>query len=128
MIVLDTHALLWWRDESPLLSTAALQAIEESDRIGVPTACCLELATLQRRGRVALGRDPGRWIRIALAGDRVEALELTTEIAIEAGRLDGSFPGDPVDRIVYATAVAHRARLVTRDGLIAAFDGERVLW
>jgi PIN domain nuclease of toxin-antitoxin system len=128
VIVLDTHAFLWWRDGSPRLSPSARAAIKDADRIGVPTACCLELATLERRGRVGLQHGADRWVRRALAVDRVEALELTAEVAITAGRLDGSFPGDPVDRIVYATAVVQRAQLVTRDARITAFDRDRVVW
>jgi len=53
---------------------------------------------------------------------------LTDEIAVEAGSLPASFPGDAVDRIVYATAVALRTRLVTRDRRIARHDPERVVW
>ena len=128
MIVLDTHAWLWWRDESPLLSRAARQAIQENTRVGVPTACCLELATLERRGRLRLDRDVRGWIRAALDAPSIVPVPLTDEIAVEAGSLPASFPGDAVDRIVYATAVALRTRLVTRDRRIARHDPERVVW
>lgn len=128
MIVLDTHALLWWRDESARLSGPAQRAIATADRIGVPTACCLELATLERRGRIALDRGAATWIRSALAADRVEELCLTTEIAVEAGRLPATFSGDPVDRVIYATAAALGCRLVTRDRRIHAHDPARAVW
>jgi len=128
VIVLDTHVLLWWRDETERLSNAAQTAIDDADRIGVPTACCLELATLERRGRITLDRGAAAWIRAALAGDRVEQLPLTTEIAIEACRLPETFPGDPVDRVVYATALQHGSRLVTSDRRIAAHDPSRIVW
>ncbi len=39
-----------------------------------------------------------------------------------------SFPGDPIDRLIYATALAARARLVTRDTAIGAFDPELTIW
>lgn len=128
VIVLDTHALLWWRDEDRRLSKAARRHIEAASEIGVPTACCLELATLERRGRITMQGGAARWIRTAVAGERVVELPLTSEIAIEAGRLPEGFPGDPVDRIVYATAAAKGARLVTGDRRITAFDPARVIW
>lgn len=128
MIVLDTHALLWWRDESPKLSATARQAIAGARRIGVPTTCCLELATLERRGRIALDRGAARWIRSALGVERVEALPLTAEIAIEAGLLPDTFPGDPVDRVVYATAASRGCPLVTSDRRIRAHDPDRIVW
>ncbi len=126
MIVLDTHAFLWWRDESSRLSRKARTAIEGAEQVGVPTVCCLELTTLERRGRIALERGAARWVRAALAG--VKELELTTEIAIAAGRLTPPFPGDPVDRVVYATALAVGAPLVTSDRRITSYDPERIVW
>ena len=128
MIVLDTHAFLWWRDEDPRLSAAALAAIEGSDRIGVPTACCLEIATLDRRGRITLAGGATKWIRTALADPRVEEIPLTSEIALAAGELPESVPGDPVDRVIYATSRATGSPLVTRDRRIANHDPRRVVW
>lgn len=128
MIVLDTHVLLWWRDEHPRLSAEARRQIGSAGEIGVPTACCLELAALERRGRIALQGGAAAWIRAAVLGDRVVELPLTSEIAIEAGRLPDVFPGDPVDRIVYATATVTGSRLVTADRRITAFDRARVVW
>jgi len=128
VIVLDTHAFLWWRDESPRLSETARTAIEEAGRIGVPTACCLEIATLDRRGRITLAGGATRWIRAALADPRVEEIPLTAEIAIAAGRLPDTFPGDPVDRVVYATSSVTGSRLVTRDRRITNHDPRRVVW
>ena len=128
MIVLDTHAFLWWRDESPRLSEPARTAIEEAGRIGVPTACCLEIATLDRRGRITLTGGATRWIRAALADPRIEEIPLTAEIAIEAGGLPDTFPGDPVDRVVYATSYVTGSRLVTRDRRITNYDPRRIVW
>lgn len=128
MIVLDTHAFLWWRDESPRLSAAALTAIERADRIGVPTACCLEIATLERRGRITLAGGATKWIRAALADPRVEEIPLTAEIAVAAGGLPDTFPGDPVDRVIYATSRATGSSLVTHDRRITDHDPRRVVW
>ena len=86
MIVLDTHAFLWWRDEDSRLSAAARTAIEGADRIGVPTACCLEIATLDRRGRITLAGGATRWIRAALADPRVEELPLDRRDRDRGGR------------------------------------------
>lgn len=128
MIVLDTHALVWWREENRKLSRRARRAIESAERIVVPTICCFELATLERRGRIALDRGVSAWIRALLAAPGVEEHPLSGEIAAEAGRLPDGFPGDPVDRIVYATATRLGSRIVTRDSRMAAFDGARVVW
>ena len=128
MIVVDTHVFLWWRDENRRLSRHAARAIETAGRVVVPTVCCYELATLERRRRIRLDRGVNAWLRAALAVQGVEPYPLTTEIAIGAGSLPDSFPGDPVDRIVYATAAVLRSKLVTRDQRITDHDPKRVIW
>jgi PIN domain nuclease of toxin-antitoxin system len=128
VIVLDTHAFLWWQDESPRLSGAARTAIDGADRIGVPTVCCLEISTLDRRGRITLAGGPTRWLRAALADPRIEEIPLTAEIAIAAGELPETFPGDPVARVIYATSRATSSSLVTCDRRITDHDPRRVVW
>lgn len=128
MIVLDTHAFVWWRDGHRGLSRRARLTIESAARIAVPTACCFEIATLERRGRIRLDRGAAAWLRAALSAPGVEPFPLTAEIATEAGRLPDTFPGDPVDRVVYATATALGSKIVTRDRRIAEHDPARVVW
>jgi PIN domain nuclease of toxin-antitoxin system len=38
------------------------------------------------------------------------------------------FPGDPVDRLIYATARSLGATPITRDRAIRAFDRQDTLW
>jgi PIN domain nuclease of toxin-antitoxin system len=48
---------------------------------------------------------------------------------VAAGLLDSrAFPGDPIDRLIYATARAANAPLVTRDEAIRAYDPRSTLW
>jgi len=129
VIVLDTHVWLWWLADPARLSTAARAAIDEATEIGVSPISAWEVGMLVRRGRISLDRDVAVWVRQALAHARVREQPLTTEIALAAGRLDGSdFPGDPADRFIYATAEAARARLVTRDEQIRRFDARTTVW
>jgi PIN domain nuclease of toxin-antitoxin system len=129
VIVLDTHVWLWWLAQPDRLSSTAREAIDAADRIGICTLSAWEIAMLALRGRIALDRDIRIWVRQALAAPRVEPLPPTADVAVAAALLaPESFPGDPVDRIVYATAHAARARLVTRDRAIHAFDRDIALW
>jgi PIN domain nuclease of toxin-antitoxin system len=85
-----------------------------------------ELTDLVDRHRIALDAPTRTWIRAALSQERIEALPLTPEIAIDAARL--RFASDPFDRVIYATARAEDAQLVTRDERLRAFDPARTLW
>jgi PIN domain nuclease of toxin-antitoxin system len=128
VIVLDTHAWIWWRAEPAQLSTAADHAIAAADALGLSSISVWELGMIVRRGRISLDRDVGRWVRHALADPRLAVIAPDAAVALDAALLDDSFPGDPADRLIYATARNAGARLVTRDDRIARFDPARALW
>lgn len=128
MIVLDTHAWIWLVDDPTRLSAPATEAIETSDTIGVSAISALEVATLVRRDRLRLDRELAAWVRAALTGDRIEEIRPSAACAASAGALAESFPGDPADRIIYASALELGARLVTADRAIRAFDESRTVW
>ncbi len=83
---------------------------------------------LERRRRLRLLPDRRTWIARALGGSGVTAIALTPEIASSAGSLPDTFPGDPADRIVYATAHETRSQIVTKDRRISAYDPARIIW
>jgi PIN domain nuclease of toxin-antitoxin system len=128
VIVLDTHAWLWWQTADEKLSSGARSEIANADTLGVCSISCYEVTRAAARGRIRLDREPGAWLGQALTADRVETLVLTHRIAAEAGALGPEFPGDPVDRIIYATTVEYGARLVTRDRELRRLDPLRTVW
>lgn len=129
MIVLDTHAWVWWAGETGHLSPDAARRIAEAEQVGVPTICCWEVAMLVSRRRLELSLDVEAWVAAALGPPAVVELRLDARTATRAGALDReAFPGDPADRIIYATAVERGAPLVSRDTEIAGFDPARVIW
>lgn len=129
MIVLDTHAWLWWCSQPDRLSRGARAAIDDAERIGVSTLSAWEVAMLVARGRISLDRPADTWVRQALARSRVETLAPSASAAVAAGLLDAdAFPGDPVDRLLYATAKELRAPLVTRDRALRKFDRRATVW
>ena len=128
MIVLDTHAWIWWVSEPARLGRIARREIDRAGAIGVPAICCLELATLVSRGRISLDRPPLRWMHEALALPRVDLLALTPAVAIKAAELPVSFPGDPADRLIAATAILESALLITRDERLHESAAVRTAW
>jgi PIN domain nuclease of toxin-antitoxin system len=129
LIVLDTHVWLWWRGDPKLLSKAARAAIESSDAIGISVMSCFEVARLADEERISLAMDVRTWIRHALAGERVRLIGLDAEVAVTAALLDRRrFPGDPADRMIFASARALGARLVTKDRRLRAFAESSTVW
>ncbi len=128
MILLDTHAFVWLADDPARLSEPARAAIAEDAEPAISAISAYEVAYLALRGRLDLDRPAGAWVGDALATHGVSALPLTASIALRAGSLERGFPGDPADRIIYATALDRGTRLLSRDTKITQFDSARVLW
>jgi PIN domain nuclease of toxin-antitoxin system len=126
MIVLDTHAWVWWLVAPRRLSRRAARVIGRTERIGISTMSVFELVQLTDRRRVTLDAPVRAWVREALAHERVEPLPLTADIALDAAQL--RFESNPADRIIYATARAADAQLVTRDERLRRFDPELTVW
>lgn len=127
MILLDTHAWIWWASADAQLSRRARTEIERAEALGVSPMSCYEVARLAARGRVSFDRDVEIWVRQALAQPRVVPLDVTAEICTAAALLAG-FHGDPIDRVLAATALAHDIPIVTKDRRIRTSKLVRSIW
>ncbi len=74
-----------------------------------------EVAMLEFKGRILLPQGCQKWVEQALHAPNIRIAGLTPDIAVQSTRLPGKFHGDPVDRILVATAASLDAVLVTRD-------------
>lgn len=126
MVVLDTHAAVWWTTEPDRLSARAASAIAAADRIGIPSIVFWEVALLVRKGRLELDLQVSEWAAQVQLIPRVEAIALTPPIALAADAL--VMHPDPADRFIVATARALDARLVTKDRSIRSRRVARTIW
>ncbi len=128
MIVLDTHAWVWWLTKPHKLGKKGARAIEKADRIGVPAICVWEVAMKTASGKLKFNRPCDVWIDEALVEDpRIELLHLLPRISVAAVRLSWSH-GDPADRFIVATAQAHEAAVITADERIRESGLVRCVW
>jgi len=124
VILLDTHALYWLATADKKLGRASRAGIEralEDDGLAVSAVSFWELAMLAKRKRIEI-EDIEEMRRIAIDSGVVE-LPLDGPTAILAAQLDSDHK-DPADRFIAATALRHRATLVTADErLLAGLPG-----
>lgn len=98
------------------MSAPARAALDDADDLAVAAISWFELAWLARHERILVNIPIRSWL-LGLAA-QLRTIGITPAIADTAVALPSSFPGDPADRLIYATAVEHDLPLVTKDRAI----------
>lgn len=75
-----------------------------------------ELAWMAKNERILVNIPIRSWL--AGLATQLRTIPISPAIADTAVALPSSFPGDPADRLIYATAVEHDLRLVSKDRAI----------
>jgi PIN domain nuclease of toxin-antitoxin system len=122
MILLDTHAAIWFTTDDAALgkqSRSVLDAALLEDRLAMSAISFWELAMLIKKQRLQARRTPSEQrTKILTAG--IHELPLTGDIALLAVELE-NLHADPADRFIAATAILHEATLVTADERLLAW-------
>ena len=118
MIHTDTHILIRLLAGDATLGRRTVDllsaALARSD-LAASAIVFTEVARLHLRGRVDLGMSPERWLRERVR-DGLRVVPVTPEIAVRASMLETTgFHGDPMDRLITATALEGDHTLVTAD-------------
>lgn len=124
MILLDTHALIWWADGSLELSRKARQRIDAllaGGGVHASAISCWEIGLLVAKGKLALSMPVKDWIARCEALPFLNFVPVDNAIALAATSLPGRPPKDPADRMIIATARAIGASIVTKDARIRAY-------
>jgi PIN domain nuclease of toxin-antitoxin system len=123
-LLLDTHTILWVTEDSAKLGRLARRRCDEAlaaGELAVPTIVFYELGWALRRGRIEGPASIREWRnRIVAMGAR--EVGLSAEIAMRATELD-DMHGDPLDRIIVATALVEDALLLTADRPLLEWSG-----
>jgi len=127
LIICDTHVLLFWADRRERLSRVARKALETGGARGA-LACCgisfWEIALLFRKNRLVLppGHTPVAYMDDLVCALGLTVVPLTPAIAAlaESGIISHT---DPADRLIAASALHHRAPLITADEKLRATPG-----
>jgi PIN domain nuclease of toxin-antitoxin system len=116
--LLDTHTLLWWLEDNPVLSTKAKKIISNPNNLVFVSPVNSWEITIKK----ALGKliAPDNLEQVILkSGFDVLPINITHTIFIE------NLPNhheDPFDRLLIAQAMTEKLTIITRDSKIAQYQ------
>jgi PIN domain nuclease of toxin-antitoxin system len=112
-VLLDSHIIHWWSAEPQRISASARRAISEADELAIADISWFELAWLAKHERIVVSIPVDAWLR--QLASQIRTVAVTPAIANAALNLPSSFPGDPADRLIFATAIERGWPLITKD-------------
>ena len=130
MILLDTHVVIWLAMTPEKISPAATAAIREVEWAGaisgISAMTLYEVVNSIRRGRIQ--PSVPRQVFLDRIRSRFKVFPVSDTIALCAAELPAPFHGDPMDRIITATAIVEGCTLITKDEKIREANLCKVVW
>jgi PIN domain nuclease of toxin-antitoxin system len=129
VIVLDTHALLWWALDPQRLSEKAAETCARVERDGgfASAISIWELAIKVKRGKLELPLSIEEFTKRLETGGVVELLPVDTKTWLRSASLEWEHR-DPADRVIVATALEKGLPILTKDATLHAFREANCVW
>ncbi len=131
MILLDTHAWVWFIDDPSQLSEPARKVTEAAQTKGsivISSISCWEVAMLSASGRLKLKIDVRDWIAKCEALPFLNFVPVDNAIFLRSVFLPAPLHADPADRIIVATALSKDIPIVTKDQKIRDYPRIESIW
>jgi PIN domain nuclease of toxin-antitoxin system len=116
MILLDTHILIWLLVAPEKLTLREKKLILEARKSGPLALSAIslwEIAWLIENKRIEVDVSVESFVKKCVS--YVQVLPITPEIAVRSVKFPKTYPTNPQDRIIGATAIVEDIRLLTRD-------------
>jgi PIN domain nuclease of toxin-antitoxin system len=130
VILVDTHVVVWLAFEQNRLSKKARAAIDDArakeDGLAISDITLLELATLASKGRVRIDISLESFLQEVET--RFVVLPISSRACARAVGLPPTYPKDPVDRIIAATALVEGLSLISADREIQRSKAVHTIW
>jgi PIN domain nuclease of toxin-antitoxin system len=121
-LLLDTHAFIWWRENSPRLGPEVRLRIASAGIVFVSVASAWEAAIKVGLGKLKLPQS----FEAGVIASRFDKLPITFRHAEIVAMLPRHH-SDPFDRMLVAQALCERLTLVSNDRRLAPY-GVEVIW
>jgi PIN domain nuclease of toxin-antitoxin system len=122
-LLLDTCTVIYSAlgSEISVNAKTAMDEAADVDGLNVSMITAWEIGMSIAKGRIASPLSAQNFFNVFVEDTNIARRELTAKILIDASYLPGALHGDPMDRIIIATAREHDLTIVTRDRAILAY-------
>src|ERR1700733_7211207 len=130
MILVDTHVVAWLAFDQDQISRKARSVIDDARKnaggLAISDITLLELATLASKGRIRLDISLESFLQEVES--RFVVLPISGRACARAMGFPASYPKDPADRIIGATALVEGVSLLTADRNIRRSRMVQTIW
>jgi PIN domain nuclease of toxin-antitoxin system len=130
VILVDTHVVAWLALDQRKISRRARTAIdaarENAEGLAISDITLAELAALQTNGRIRLNISLESFLQEVES--RFVVLPISARACALAMALPPTYPKDPADRIIGATALVEGLSLLTADHEIRRSKAVPTIW
>jgi PIN domain nuclease of toxin-antitoxin system len=130
VILVDTHIVVWLAFDQDQISRKARTTIDNArknaDGLAISDITLWELATLASKGRIRLDISIESFLQEVES--RFVILPINGRACARAMGLPASYPKDPADRIIGATALVEGLFLLTADREIRRSRAVQTIW
>jgi PIN domain nuclease of toxin-antitoxin system len=126
-VVTDTHSIVWYFTNDPMLSKKALDAFEKTTKEGliiIPAVVLAEMMFIAKKGKIVLNFE--EILKTIEEYDNIEVAPLDIDILKVANKIEKEL--EMHDRLIVATALYYNAPLITKDRLITQSQLCPTLW
>ena len=121
MILIDTHAWIWFNSDPSKLSEVAVEHLEREKQIAISSISIYETMVAIEKGRLITSHSPETLVRRWLSSFDVKRIPVSEEIVIQSRTLSFIL-ADPFDRMIAGTAVCEKVPLMTADRNLLSLD------
>lgn len=130
MILVDTHVVLWLALDPTKISKRARTAIEQArkdgEAVAISSITLWEITLIEAKARIDLKTSLETFL--AKVEQKFAILAITGRICALTRGLPESYPRDPADRLIGATAIDQGLPLLTADAEIRRANAVPTIW
>lgn len=128
MILLDTCALIWLNDDRDQFSKTTMAILERNqDALAVSPISFFEIGIKAKKKKLKIPISLKDWSEKMCERYDLTCIPVSHDISVKASELPDIYK-DPFDRLIIATAVVNKLRVVTADITFPLYKAIKVIW